>query len=201
MQKPLTVLLLDSLNNSIWSCLFVDVEKLGHVFDKKGESGHFGTFDMLVDRLTRGGACGGDACMSTLDSSDTSSVQLDVIIDSDAKRAVWTTSAASTNALLVTVENVWRKVRFDGPFPQGFLEVRESCKALVFDYRRHCSNISPRGMAADNVQLAGLESDWHCGKLQVPSWSGNLTATTTPLECVEDREPIVITNDIHNANF
>jgi len=54
--------------------------------------------------------------MSTLDSSDASSVELDVVIDSNAKGAVWTTSAASTDALLVTVENVWCEVRLDSPF-------------------------------------------------------------------------------------
>ncbi len=56
MQKSLTVLLLDSVNDGIGSCLLIDVEKLWHIFDEKGESGHFGTFDMLVDRLTRAGA-------------------------------------------------------------------------------------------------------------------------------------------------
>ncbi len=54
--------------------------------------------------------------MSALDSSHASSVELDVVVDSDTEGAVWTTSAASTNALLVTVENVWCEIRFDSPF-------------------------------------------------------------------------------------
>ena len=56
MQKSLTILLLNSVDDGIGSCLLIDVEKLWHIFDEKGESGHFGTFDMLVDRLTRAGA-------------------------------------------------------------------------------------------------------------------------------------------------
>lgn len=143
-QKSLTVLLLDRIDDGIGSGLFVDIEKLWHHFDEKGESGHFGTFDMLVDRLTGSGDGGGDAGMSALDGSDASSVKLDVVIDPDAERAVWTTSAASTDALFVTVENVGCKVGFDSPFPQGFLEVGESREALIFHNRRHDSLISPR---------------------------------------------------------
>ena len=75
--------------------------------------------------------------MSVGDGGDAGGMQLYIVVDSDAERAVRTASATSADALFVAVENMRRKILLDCPFAESLLKVIQGWKELAFCYWRH----------------------------------------------------------------